>query len=56
MSNETAQALPGATPLTLEGDPAAQVVEALDRYVTDLPSSPELARTISAADLGCGLG
>ena len=33
MSNETAQVLPGTTPLTLEGDLAAQMVEALDRYV-----------------------
>ena len=35
MSNETAQALQGTNLLTLEGDLAAQMVEALDGYVTD---------------------
>ncbi len=42
MSNETAQVLPGTTPLTLEGDLAAQMVAALDRYVTGaVARSPE---------------
>ena len=34
MSNETAQTLHGTTPLTLEGDLAAQMVEVLDGYVS----------------------
>ena len=34
MSNETEQALHGTTPLTLEGDLAAQMVEVLDGYVS----------------------
>ncbi len=34
MSNETAQTLQGTTPLTLDGDLAAQMVEALDDYVS----------------------
>ena len=42
MSNDTAQVLPGTTPLTLEGDLAAQMVAALDRYVTEaVARSPE---------------
>ena len=42
MSNETAQVVHGTTPLTLEGDLAAQMVEALDRYVTGAAArSPE---------------
>lgn len=35
MSNKTAEVLHGTTALTLEGDLAAQMVEALDSYVTD---------------------
>ena len=35
MSNEAAQTLHGTTPLTLEGDLAAQMVEAIDGYVSD---------------------
>ena len=35
MSNNTAQALHGTNPLTIEGDLAAQMVEVLDGYVTD---------------------
>ena len=35
MSNKTAQALHGTTPLTTEGDLAAQMVEVLDGYVSD---------------------
>ena len=34
MSNETAQTLHGTTPLTVEGDLAAQMVEVLDGYVS----------------------
>lgn len=34
MSNETAQVLDGTEPLTLDGDLAAQMVEALDGYVS----------------------
>ena len=34
MSNETAQTLHGTTPLTLDGDLAAQMVEVLDGYVS----------------------
>ena len=34
MSNETAQVLDGTTPLTIEGDLAAQMVEVLDGYVS----------------------
>ncbi len=35
MSNEAAQTLHGTTPLTLQGDLAAQMVEVLDGYVSD---------------------
>ena len=35
MSNNTAQALHGTNPLTIEGDLAAQMIEVLDGYVTD---------------------
>ena len=35
MSNDTAQALHGTNPLTIEGDLAAQMVEVLDGYVSD---------------------
>ena len=42
MANETAQTLHGTSPLTIEGDLAAQMVEVLDGYVTDAISrSPE---------------
>ena len=42
MSNDTAQVLHGTTPLTLEGDLAARMVEALDRYVAGaVARSPE---------------
>ena len=38
MSNNTAQALHGTNPLTIEGDLAAQMVEVLDGYVTEADS------------------
>ena len=42
MANETAQTLHGTSPLTIEGDLAAQMVEVLDGYVTDaIARSPE---------------
>ena len=39
MSNETSQALHGTTSLTIEGDLAAQMVEALDGYVSGTVAS-----------------
>ncbi len=42
MASETARVLHGTVPLTMEGDLAAQMVEALDGYVTDaVARSPE---------------
>ena len=42
MASETARVLHGTAPLTMEGDLAAQMVEALDGYVTDaVARSPE---------------
>ena len=42
MASETARVLHGTAPLTVEGDLAAQMVEALDGYVTDaVARSPE---------------
>ena len=42
MANETVQTLHGTSPLTIEGDLAAQMVEVLDGYVTDaIARSPE---------------
>ena len=47
MANETAQTLHGTTQLTIEGDLAAQMVEALDGYVTDASArSPEKRDTL----------
>ena len=51
MSDKTAQVLHGTTPLTLEGDLAAQMVEALDGYVTDASArSPEQRETLWSRD------
>ena len=47
MSNKTAQTLHGTNPLTIEGDLAAQMVEALDGYVADtIVSSIEKRETL----------
>ena len=47
MSNKTAQVLHGTTPLTFDGDLAAQMVEVLDGYVTDtVARSPERRQTL----------
>ena len=47
MANETAQTLHGTTQLAIEGDLAAQMVEALDGYVTDASArSPEKRDTL----------
>ena len=47
MSNETAQTLHGTSPLTFDGDLAAQMVEVLDGYVTDtVARSPEKRQTL----------
>ena len=47
MSNETVQALHGTAPLTVDGDLAAQMVEALDSYVTDaVARSPEKRKAL----------
>ena len=47
MSNETTHVLQGTEPLTVEGDLAAQMVEALDGYVTNaVARAPEERETL----------
>ncbi|RKU11786.1 hypothetical protein C6503_18210 [Candidatus Poribacteria bacterium] len=53
MSNNTTQVLHGTNPLTMEGDLAAQMVEALDGYVTDaVANSLEKRETLWHRDYG----
>ena len=51
MASETARVLHGTAPLTVEGDLAAQMVEALDGYVTDaVARSPEKREILWSRD------
>ncbi len=51
MASETARVLHGTAPLTMEGDLAAQMVEALDGYVTDaVARSPEKREILWSRD------
>ena len=53
MSNETTHVLQGTEPLTVDGDLAAQMVAALDGYVTDaVARSPEKRETLWNRDYG----